>query len=236
MARTPRSSVTGYLSLLISCLALAVALSGTAYAALAKGEVKSKNLARAAVTSGKLKTGAVSTPKLREAAVTGSKLADAAVTAPKLAPNAVSGAAVVDGSLSAADLADNAVGAAELADDSVDSGAVQDRSIRLHDLGGGLVDQTTTLGTSISIAAGDCARVPLRLSNPAPAGFLGSMVVGTITTAAGGGVVNNAGFVVPTLVTATSQGGAFAFLGVCAGSSLQTIPVGSIVTWSVIAP
>ena len=38
------------------------------------------------------------------------------------------------------------------------------------------------------------------------------------------------------LVTETSQGGAIPHLTVCAGASAQTIPSGSIVTWSLIAP
>ena len=62
------------------------------------------------------------------------------------------------------------------------------------------------------------------------------MVVGTITDSAGGAVVNNLGAVLPTQVTATTQGGVVVHLVVCAGRSSQTIPAGSIVTWSLIAP
>ena len=62
------------------------------------------------------------------------------------------------------------------------------------------------------------------------------MVVGTIANAAGGAVVNNAGAVVPTLLTETSQGGVVIHLVVCAGSSSQSIPAGSVITWSLIRP
>jgi hypothetical protein len=174
------------LSLAISILALVVALSGTAYAALANGSVRTRHLAANAVTSPKIAPEAVTETDLRDDAVRGSK--------------------VLDGSLS------------------------------LHDLGGAVTAQTTTTGSSIPIAAGDCHMLSLRTHNPAPAGYLGSMVVGTITNASGGAVVNNLGAVVPTLLTETSQGGVVIHLGVCAGSSAQTIPAGSVITWSLIRP
>jgi hypothetical protein len=171
-------------SLVISCLALLVALSGTAYAAgLAPGSVHTKALAKGAVTGKKIKTAAVG------------------------------------------------------------SRAIADRTIRLHDLGGDpagnvprQVNKTATVPLDITIPVGECRSLGLTLFNPAPAGILGSMVVGKITTSTGGPVFNNVGFVVPTLVTETSQGGAVLQLGVCAGSSTQTIPAGSIVTWSLVAP
>jgi len=168
--------VRGGLSLAVSILALVVALSGTAYAALANGSVKTRHLAN----------GAVTTPKI--------------------------------------------------AGDAVTSGKVQDRTLRLADLGGAVTDQITTTGGPISIAAGDCHNLSLRTHNPAPAGYLGSMVVGTVTNSAGGAVVNNLGAVLPTLLTETSQGGVVIHLTVCAGSSAQTIPTGSIITWSLIRP
>jgi hypothetical protein len=211
-ARTTR----GDLSLAIAFLALLVALSGPAHAALGKGAVKAKHLADGAVKTAKISDAAVTSPKLGNGSVTTQKLGDGAVVSAKLA--------------------DGSVVASKLADGSVDTDAIVDRTIRLRDLGGGLVDQTTTTGSAIAIAAGDCHNLSLRTENPAPAGWLGSMVVGTITTAGGGAVVNNLGAVLPTLLTATSQGGVVVHLTVCAGSSAQTIPVGSVVTWSLVAP
>lgn len=62
---SPLRRPTGALSLALSALALLVALSGTAYAAvLAEGSVHTKQLAR----------GAVTTPKLHKNAVTGVKV------------------------------------------------------------------------------------------------------------------------------------------------------------------
>jgi hypothetical protein len=216
MSRLTAPSTRTNLSVVLSLLAILLVLAAPAQAALGKGVVKAKNLA----------DGAVKTVKIRDAAVTSSKLANGAVTASKLANGAVGGAQVANGSLTQDELADGAV----------DTDAVLDRSIRLHDLGGGLTDQTVTFNNPIAIAANDCRPIGLRLFNPAPAGLLGSLVVGNITTSTGDAVVNNAGSIVPTLVTETSQGGALLQLVVCAGTSAQTIPTGSVATFSVIAP
>ena len=247
MSPTTTARLRGNLSFVISCLALAVALSGTAYAVgLGPGSVDTKQLAKGAVTTKKLHKQAVTAPKIKPGAVRAAALADDSVGSGELVANSVGASEVADGSMGTSELADSSVGAselingsvgaAELAAASVGSAAVADRSIRLHDLGGAQVNQTATVGSPISIAAGDCTSVRFGLTNPTAPGILGSMVVGTITTSTGGAVVSNTGFVVPTLVTETSQGGAQLHLGICAGGSAQTIPAGSIVTYSVIAP
>ncbi len=186
----------GTLSLAFSVLALLVALSGTAYAALADGSVRTRHLGTGAVTSPKLAANSVISTKIGPGAVIGLDLRDNAVTGPK----------VLDGSLG------------------------------LSDLGGPESGQLTTLVNPVSIAVGDCQNLSLRTYNPAPNGYLGSMVLGTITNSSGGAVVNNQGAVLPTLLTATSQGGVVIHLTVCAGASTQTIPGGSTVTWSLIRP
>lgn len=256
MPSTAFARLRGNLSLLISCLALAVALSGTAYAvaALPRGSVDTQALAKDAVTAKKIKAGAVRSSKIRPGAVGAQALADESIGAAELAAGSVGPAEVADGAVASADLADAAVVAAKLAagsvsatklaGSSVGTEAVADRSVRLLDLGGAIagfqnapvVNRTSTVASVINIAAGDCQSVRLGTFNPAPSGTLGSMVVGTITDGTGGAVVNNLGFVTPTLATETSQGGVVFHLGVCAGASAQTIPVGSIVTWSLIAP
>lgn len=88
-----RSSWTRHItpSLLISLLALFVALSGTAYAV---GKVGTADLANGAVTAPKLAAGAVSTHKIRAGGVHASDLAKGAVTS----------AQVADGSLRLRDL------------------------------------------------------------------------------------------------------------------------------------
>jgi len=83
-------------ALVISVIALFIALGGTSYAVtqLPKDSVGTKQLKKSAVTSQKLKAGAV----------TSRTIAKGAVTDGKLAGNAVTGAKVKDGSLTADDL------------------------------------------------------------------------------------------------------------------------------------
>jgi hypothetical protein len=264
MPNTVAARMRGHLSLVISCLALVVAMSGTAFAVgIAPGSIDTKELAKGAVTAKKIKAKAVTARKIRPSAVGSVALADGSVGSADLADGTVGSADLADGSVGAADLADNSVGASELlagavgtsviadgsvgaadlADSSVGTSEIADRSIRLRDLGGEQAPnvgnpfhRVTTLNSPVSILAGDCANLSLTTMNPAPAGIFGSMVVGTVTNSAGGAVVNNLGAILPTLATETSQGGVVLHLTICAGASGQTIPAGSIVTWSLIAP
>jgi hypothetical protein len=224
MAAHSQSRLRGNLSLVISCLALVVALTGTAYAAgLAPGSVTTKAIAKGAVTTKKIHSGAVTRTKIR--------------------PGAVRSAALADGSVGASELVDGSVGASELADGSVGTGKIADRSIRMHDLGGdvggelGVVaDQTFSIPAPISVAVGTCREIQLLTLNPTPPGVVGSMVVGIVRSSTGGPVLDNSGYFVPTMVSETNQDGVVFHLGVCAGTSPQTIPAGSIATWSLIAP
>jgi hypothetical protein len=205
--------------------------------------VTTKKIHARAVTARKIKPGAVRSVALADGSVGASEIADGSVGAAEIADGSVGALELANNSVAASELVNGAVGTTKLATSSVRTGQIADRSIRLHDLGGtlpdfpdGLVNQTTTTAFEIKLAASDCRSISLTTLNPTPAGILGSMVVGTITTSAGGPVVDNAGFVLPTLVTETSQGGVVLHLAVCAGGSPQTIPAGSIATWSLIAP
>jgi hypothetical protein len=86
-------------ALVISILALIVALSGTAYAALGKNSVKSKQIAKGAVKTSELAKNAVSTAKIKNAAVTANKIAAGVIPAtPAVAYARVSGPGVVTNS------------------------------------------------------------------------------------------------------------------------------------------
>jgi hypothetical protein len=132
-------------------------------------------------------------------------------------------------------LANGAVTAKKLHSDAVSTKKVQDFSLNLHDFNAKDGLQTRTVGSPIAVAAGSCQVVFLNLYNPAPDALLGSMVVGSVTDATGGPAMSNAGVVVPTMVSETSQGGALVNLVVCA-SSQQTIASGSIFHYQVIPP
>lgn len=93
-------------AMVVALLALAVALSGTAYAAVV---VTSKQIKNNTVSSADLKNGGVLARDLRDGSVAGADLKDGSVR----------GADVADGSVGGADLADGSVGGADLADGSV---------------------------------------------------------------------------------------------------------------------
>jgi hypothetical protein len=73
-------------ALVVSCVALVVALGGTSYAAfsLPKNSVGSEQLKSGAVTTSKIKNGAVPSSKIKNGAVTSSKIKNGAVTSSKI--------------------------------------------------------------------------------------------------------------------------------------------------------
>lgn len=95
-------------AMVVSCVALALALAGTSFAAvsaLPAGSVGTAQLKKHAVTSAKIATDAVTGAKISDGAITKAKLAPDAVGHGKIAGNAVTSAKVADHSLLAVDFA-----------------------------------------------------------------------------------------------------------------------------------
>jgi hypothetical protein len=111
---------------ILSCLALFVALGGSAFAAvkLNANQVKAFNIAKQAVTnpkikqqavtSGKIKNGTVNALDLGAGQVTGEKIATGAVTGKKLAKKAVSPRTIANEAVTTDKLANGSVAAAKL--------------------------------------------------------------------------------------------------------------------------
>jgi hypothetical protein len=117
-------------ALILSCVALFVALSGSALAVgLAKnsvrsaqivdGTVRTRDLKDAAVTATKIAPNAVGPSQIAENAVSSAKVAPDSLTAQDLAPSSVTSSEVADQSLTADDLGPNSVGSSELQDGAV---------------------------------------------------------------------------------------------------------------------
>ena len=122
-----------------------------------------------------------------------------------------------------------------LATGAVTSAKVKDFSLRLNDLGGRGQLRTVTTVRPLDIPGGECRRAFLDGDNPAPAGVLGSLVVGYVTDADGHAVLSDSGVVLPTMVTESTQDGITINLVVCAGID-ESIPTGSIFHFQLIGP
>jgi hypothetical protein len=138
-------------STVISLLALAISLSGTAYAAatigaadIERSAVTTPKLAKAAVTGSKLATGAVARRAIADDAVAGAQIRAGSIDAAHLAvdsvgeaaiePGAVTTAGLAPAAVTGAEIADGQVGRSELATDSVGPAQIARRSVRSGDL------------------------------------------------------------------------------------------------------
>jgi hypothetical protein len=120
----------------IASLALFVALSGVAVAALPKNSVGPKQLKKNAVTAVKIHKGAVNTSKIAKGSITAGKLAgnsvssgalqNGSVIAAKLAKNSVTNSAISNGVVGTNKLGDKVVTTAKLADKSVTAAKLGD--------------------------------------------------------------------------------------------------------------
>jgi hypothetical protein len=105
-------------------------------------------------------------------------------------------------------------------------------SLRLRDLGGSVNNQTQTVDSPITLAAGACKA---QLTGNFGDGVVGDMVIGTLTDADGDAVLPNTAAVMPSIVIKTTQGGAVPNLIVCnTGDGSLTIPVGSVFHWRLV--
>jgi len=147
--------------MVVSCIALFVALSGSVYAAgLAKNSVKAKNIARGAVTTPKLKNSAVTAAKIKNGAVIGSKLANESVGASKLASASVRSSAlgggvvttgkVKDLAITEGKLASNSVTGAKIAANAVETGKLANEAVTGPKLAAALLGQ---LAKNVSYAS-----------------------------------------------------------------------------------
>jgi hypothetical protein len=76
-------------SLVVSFVALAIAISGTAVALPGKNKVETNDLEKNAVTAKKIKKNAVTTKKVKDLAITAAKLADGSVSGDKIADDSI---------------------------------------------------------------------------------------------------------------------------------------------------
>jgi hypothetical protein len=113
-------------ALVISCIALFMALTGSA---LAVGVGKNT------VRSPQVVDGTLRTADLRDSAVATGKIAPNAVAAGKIAPDAVDTTEIAENGVESSDVAPETLTAGDLGDASVTSSEVADQSLTANDLG-----------------------------------------------------------------------------------------------------
>jgi hypothetical protein len=152
-------------AMIIACLALLLALTGSAVAAgIAKNSVRSAQIADATVRTVDLRDNAVNAPKIAPDAVGAEEIAENAVSSPEVAPDSLTagdlGAAsvtsseVADQSLTANDLGPESVGANKIATDAVGSIEISPSAVHASELAA-----ITTVSNTVTIEGGKNASV-----------------------------------------------------------------------------
>jgi hypothetical protein len=124
-------------ALVISCLALFMALAGSAFAAgvIGKNSVGSPQIVDGSVRTVDLHDGSVNSAKVKDDSLTADDLAPNAAGSDEIAENAVSSSKVAPDSLTSSDLGPNSVTSSEIADNSVGSADIAPDSVRATQLG-----------------------------------------------------------------------------------------------------
>jgi hypothetical protein len=140
-------------AMIIACVALLLALTGSAIAAgVAKNSVRSAQIVDGTVRTLDLRDNAVNAPKIAADAVGAEEIAENAVSSPEVAqdsltaadlgPASVTSSEVADQSLTANDLGPDSVGSSEVAADAVGSSELAANAVNSSELG------TVTIRTS----------------------------------------------------------------------------------------
>jgi hypothetical protein len=155
-------------ALVISCVALFLALAGSALA-----------LPKDTVRSAQIVNGTIRTVDLRNEAVKSAKVADQSLTANDLGPDSVGSEEIAENAVASPEVAPDSLTAGDLGAGSVASSEVADQSLSAADLGTDSVGPSEVAANAIS--ADELATVNVRTaSEPIEAGKTGTISVGCL--------------------------------------------------------
>jgi hypothetical protein len=161
-------------ALVISCLALFLALTGSALAA--KASISSRQIVDGTVRTVDLRDNAVTSPKIANATVTADDLGTDSVGSDEIAKDAVNTDEIAKDAVKSDEIADNAVTSSEVAADSLTAGDLAPNSVTSTEI----VDQTINsndIGPN-AVNADELSVVVMRTKNePIAAGANGSISV-----------------------------------------------------------
>jgi hypothetical protein len=139
-------------ALVISCLALFLALTGSAFAVgIAKNSVRSAQIVDGTVRTVDLRDNSVNAPKIAPAAVGSEEIAENAVESPEVAQDALTSQDLGAASVTSSEVADQSLTANDLGPDSVTSSELGPNSVAASELG------TVTVRTNATTLAKDAS-------------------------------------------------------------------------------
>jgi hypothetical protein len=142
-------------ALVISCLALFMALTGSAFAVgIAKNSVRSAQIVDGTLRTVDLRDNAVNSPKIAPDAVGSEEIAENAVASPEVAQDALTAGGRGAASVASSEVADQSLTSTDLGPNSVGSSELQAGSIRADELG-----TIIPASSSTAIKGGDNASV-----------------------------------------------------------------------------
>jgi hypothetical protein len=121
-------------ALVISCIALFLALAGSAFAAKT-ASVSSRQIVDGTVRTVDLRDNAVTSPKIADATVTANDLGTDSVNTDEIAKDAVKSDEIAENAVASPEVAPDSLTAGDLAANSVTSSEVADQSLTQDDLG-----------------------------------------------------------------------------------------------------
>lgn len=123
-------------AMIIACLALLLALTGSAIAAgVAKNSVRSAQIVDGTVRTVDIRDNAVNAPKIAPDAVGAEEIAENAVSSPEVAPDSLTAADLGAASVTSSEVADQSLTANDLGPNSVGGAEIQPDSVRATQLG-----------------------------------------------------------------------------------------------------
>jgi hypothetical protein len=142
-------------ALIIACIALFAALTGSAIAAgVGKNTVRSPQIVDGTIRTVDLRDNAVAAGKIAPDAVDTTEIAENGVDSSDVAPETLTAGDLGTASVTSSEVADQSLSANDLGPDSVGSSELQAGSVRASELGG-----IITVTNQIAIKAGDNATV-----------------------------------------------------------------------------
>lgn len=153
-------------------------------------------------------------------------------TAVAQAARLVTGHDVKNGSLTGRDIKTGSLTTGDVRNGSLTGSDLRAGSLALSKLSNSRGTIDTSVSSAIAIPAGGCGA---QLTGNFGDLIIGDLVLATLTDANGNAVIPNSAAIVPTVVHATSQGGAVPVLLVCnPGAGTLTIPAGSVFHWRLV--